>query len=280
MPTDPGSEALQLATQVNKIGFVEFTSDLVRNVYTTIVTSSMDQLKAYADFVRVVSKSLSEYQNQALGGSDATSQTATANSYIKDVLGIADPNANPIPLTPDQVSSLSDNFSGIKRAAAPIIITDAITVDAATKAGTITPDNLRLFVIEKIKVAATDSYEILKTILKIGMQKIVVSDGYIETKLTFHVDSTDTQGRTSTDSATRSMSKNFGGGLNAGAGGILGKILGATIGGSIGGGKQSTELKVNVVNETSASALNVKIDVTGLVRIAFRTESFPTPPNM
>lgn len=43
--------------------------------------------------------------------------------------------------------------------------------------------SLRSFVIEKLKASATNFYELLKTILQIGMQKIVVTDGTIETKL-------------------------------------------------------------------------------------------------
>ena len=38
--------ALAAASQLEKIGFVDFTVDLVRDVYNVIVKASTDQLKA------------------------------------------------------------------------------------------------------------------------------------------------------------------------------------------------------------------------------------------
>ena len=46
--------AMAAATQLEKIGFVDFTVDLVKGVYEVIVKASMDQLKGYAELVSQV----------------------------------------------------------------------------------------------------------------------------------------------------------------------------------------------------------------------------------
>ena len=50
-----GSRALAAASQLEKIGFVDFTVDLVKGVYEVIVNASMEQLEAYAELVTKVS---------------------------------------------------------------------------------------------------------------------------------------------------------------------------------------------------------------------------------
>lgn len=278
MPEDKGSQALALATQVRKIEFVEFTNDLVRNVYSTIVTSSMDQLRAYAEFVRQVSKSVAEYQQQVTGKTSAE-QNATADTYIKDVLKL-DPSQSSFTFKPEEVPGLKEHFAGIKRPTDNKTIGEVITADATTGSSTISRDDLRVFVIEKLNSQAKDSYEILKTILKIGMQKIVVSDGVIETKLTFHIDASDVQSRTATEYQSRASGWGIGGGISGRytLGGLVGVLTGSFIGGGISGGYSSRTLNVSVVNETSYAALNVRVDIIGGVKINFRTETFPAPP--
>src|SRR3990172_1509335 len=81
-----GERALAAASQLEKIGFVDFTVHLVQGVYEVIVKASMDQLKSYADFVNMISKSLAQYQDDLIGADGSTKQVTTVDSYIKDVL--------------------------------------------------------------------------------------------------------------------------------------------------------------------------------------------------
>lgn len=278
---DAGKIALGLSTQLNKIGFVEFTSDMVRNVYSIIVTSSMDQLRAYADFVQQVAKTLTEYQDEVVG--TGTAQEVTADSYIKDVLGLTP--AISITLSADQIQALKEHFGGVTSTTTPVTIADAITVTVPTdpdSGGNISLENLRKFVIEKLRANATDSYELMKTILKIGMQKIVVADGEIASKLTFHVDSSDVQMASSYEYTEKASSwgvrANLLGRFGGSSGSVAGVAFGKFIGGTISGGYAARKINVVVVNEVSTAAVNLRIDIIGSVRIGFRTETFPAPP--
>ena len=99
------------------------------------------------------------------------------------------------------------------------------------------------------------------------MQKVVVTDGYIGTKLMFHVDATDQKSRVATEAQQKANSWSVKG--NASARWGWGKA-------SVSGGYQASSLKVRAVNERSMSAVNLSADLTGEVRINFKTETFPS----
>ncbi len=260
-----GQRAMAAVTQLQKIGFVEFTVELVRGVYEVIVKASMDQLKAYADFVASVAKTLEEYRSEAVGKDD-TERKEKADSYIKEVLGLSI-DTDPIALNDDQKNALIEHFSGMKiqitegseEVAIENVISETKTIDLA---------KLEAFVLEKLKKNAEDSYNLMVTILKIGMQKVVVTNGQIRTKLTFHVDASDTYSKTSMDYKTRSSRWGV-------RGGIASSILSSFIGGGISGGYGGSKLNVSVVNEKSTAATNITVDIIGEVNIYFRTDTFP-----
>lgn len=267
---DAGTRAMATVTQLESIGFVDFTVSLVRGVYEVIVEASIDQLKAYADFVNSVAKTLDQYQIDVVG-KDSAEEKEKADSYIEEVLGF-DIDVDPVTLTKEQQESLKEHFSGI-------INEEKKTIEEMIKDNKITLDDLRDFVIEKLKENAKDSYNLMVTILKIGMQKVVVTNGQIRTKLTFHVDATDTYSKTSDEYNTKSRNWGIRGGVR-GRYGISGKFaevtMGKFIGGGISGGYGSQKLNVKVVNEKSTAATNVTVDIIGEVNIFFRTETFPT----
>jgi hypothetical protein len=267
-----GSRALAAASQLEKIGFVDFTVDLVKGVYEVIVNASMEQLEAYAELVTKVSKSLEEYQDEVLGPDEAEKQEKAEN-YITEVLGFK--KQDTYTLTDDQATALREHLAGIsvQEDEQNKGIDDYITVSGTSKE--ITHENLVKIVLEKLKKSTEHSYDLLKTILKIGMQKVVVTNGEIRTKLTFHIDASDDYSKTSNQYSNNSSGWGIGGGFSGSGTGLVGKIFGASLGIGLSGGYSSRKLSVNVVNEKSTSATNVNVDILGEVRINFRTETFP-----
>lgn len=274
MPEGGIDKGLNAITKLESIGFVEFTTHLVRDVYRTIVEASMDQLKAYAEFVSAIAKTAAEYETEVLG--DATAQEGQADSYIKDVLGLTIPSSptttTSLSLTEDQATALKQHFLGVTAGITPHLIDSDITAE-------ITLGNLRDFVIAKLKKQTKESYDLIKTILKIGMQKVVVTSGEIHTKLTFHVDAADTYDKTATDYSQKASSWGVRGGIS-GSKGISGSAKGITvsklISGGISGGYSGSKISVRVVNEKTTAATNLAVDILGEVRILFRTDTFPS----
>jgi hypothetical protein len=299
---EPSLEStMSLTTQVSKIGFVEFTTDLVKNVYNVIVQASMDQLKQFADLVKDVSKPLGEYQRSlGLGSSDdphpttvtdaSKSLLANCEKYATDVLGITgvptsstDPTIasysidgadfttvkdkrNAVisdlkgidfdPNTPDPVGTIEDTNT---MPAEPTTAVTTLAIGSKT--------NLDKIIALKLRKGAEDNYNLLVTILKLGMQKIVVDKGLIATKLTFHVDAQQTESKATSNVNIKSKSFSLGGGVSGGF---------AKLGGRISGGYSNTNLSVSVVNEKSSAVANLAVDIVGEVRIEFRTDSFPS----
>jgi hypothetical protein len=253
-----GSRALAAASQLEKIGFVDFTVDLVKGVYEVIVNASMEQLEAYAELVTKVSKSLEEYQDEVLGPDEAEKQEKAEN-YITEVLGFK--KQDTYTLTDDQATALREHLAGIsvQEDEQNKGIDDYITVSGTSKE--ITHENLVKIVLEKLKKSTEHSYDLLKTILKIGMQKVVVTNGEIRTKLTFHLDASDDYSKTSNQYSNNSSGWGVGGGLSGSGTGLVGKIFGASLGIGLSGGYSSRKLSVNVVNEKSTSATNVNGDI-------------------
>lgn len=264
--------ALAAASQLEKIGFVDFTVDLVKGVYEVIVKASMDQLKAYADFVTAISKSVAEYQKDIVGNSDEE-QGKKADQYIAEVFGLQP--ADNYTLTPEQAEAVKSNLAGVTvkdGSGNDKAIQDFMTGDPPS----VSHADLRKFALQKVKKAAEDSYNLIKTILKLGMQKVVVTNGEIRTKLTFHVDAEDSYGKTKSNTASKASGWGISGGTSFNVGGMFGKLIGGAFGGSLSGGYSSRKLSVSVVNERSSSATNVNVDIIGEVKIQFRTDSFPS----
>jgi hypothetical protein len=282
-----GQEAMNLVGGLEKIGFVDFTVDLVKGVYECIVQASMDQLKAYGEFVNQIAKSVADYQSEIAGGDDAA-QKSKAKSYIRDVLGLNPASgeatdSTEYPLTDEQVTALKQHFAGVLVKHTTDSTDDpAKAIDDTSHITDASPNQkikhavLQSFVTAKLQVGAEQSYNLIKTILKLGMQKVVVTSGEIYTKLTFSVDASDTASTTSNSYDTKSSGWGISAMASASAiGGITSKILGNNAV-AVGGGYSSRKLNVKVVNEQSASAVNVSVDIIGEVRIQFRTETFPS----
>lgn len=271
--SNAGDRAVGAVSQLSKIGFVEFTTGLVTNVYETIVHASLDQLKAYGDLVATVADTLAKYQDDAIGDTDGKRQR-TVDSYVRDVLRIplADPAPDPVALTPEQKALLSKEFAGQT-------IDDGEQeqpIDHYLQGSSIALSPLRQFVLDKLRANTKHSYDLIKTMLQLGMQKVVVTDGDIETKLTFHVDAADSTDKNQATTDSRRTGWGVGGSLTGQlGGGVAGKLVGSFLGGTVGGGYTNSKINVTVVNERSAAATNVNIDVIGHVNIRFRTDTFP-----
>ncbi len=272
--TKKSEEALEVLGQVQNLGFVEFTSDLVRNVYKVITDSAMEQLQSYGDLVTTVSKSLAEYQKDVTGitFNDAailSDDNKTAlDSYIEDVLGFTTWQGTPPKhnVSVENLEMLESHFVGITildetilKAIGSFVINDEIE-----------KDDLRTFVYHKIAKSSSQNFSVLTTIIKLGMQKVVVTDGTIHTKLVFHVDSTESESKTSTEVARKASSWGVSGSVSANWG------WGSA---SVSGYANSSKVRVKVVNEKSNAAVNVNADIIGSVTIKFRTETFP-PTNL
>lgn len=194
---------------------------------------------------------------------------------------------------PDNSAAKVDDTSYTKPPTQPpnasVLFDEVLKVDNVTNPTTweIDASHLHRFALAKLKKEVKASYDKLVVVLKLGMQKVVITDGEIATSLTFHTDSTDSDSLDSTTAETESdvRSRGFtaslrgrGSGSRSGplSGGIISRSLGGSISASGGASRVRSKLKVNVVNEKKAAVTNLSVDITGRVKICFRTDAFPS----
>lgn len=267
--------------------FVDFTTSLVTNVIEVIVGSTIDQLEAYADLVANVSGTVAEYQARTFPNLEA--EGGDAIKYINDVIGPTYGATTPwvaldnpggviasttIDLDPAKLSEFLAQFGGILVSDKPI---GDIAVIPDPAAPAISSENLYAFTVAKFKKQTQTGYDQLVTILKLGMQKVVITNGRIATSLVFKSSGRDSDSAQSTEKKSSDLV------VGANIGGTLSKRLmkKATTGKLAISGKYS-QSQLSVLTEQKSATNSVDITITGGVELNFRTESFPsfdpTPP--
>ena len=304
--------------------FTDFTADLVHDVFKVVVDSTMEQLEAYADLVAKVSGSLADYEARMLGNTDSQKQKAL--DYINQVIikEFCPPsqalltmndvdNAATLIFDPAKVTALRTLMAGVQAtikvselpndsaakkddpsyqkpvpppSEAPVLFDEALRAITTPVEWSILASHLHAFALEKLKKDVKASYDRLVVLLKLGLQKVVVTDGEISTSLTFHTDSTDSDEfntsnvESEVDTRSRGFTVALGASGNRRRSGPLGQsIINRSLGGSISGSggmsRVRSKLKVNVVNEKKVAITNLSVDITGRVMLRFRTDFFP-----
>lgn len=281
--------------------FVDFTSDLVRNVLETVIDSTVDQLEAYADLVAQVSGTLADYQARTLGAPPADAAKGYINDVVIQLFGkhkdtpvkwsAESPTPAEIEFDAATLDELKANFAGVLAPTAastsPGTFDKALLEPTATTSTSMKTADLKAFAQAKLERDTEASYRTLITLLKLGLQKIVMTDCTIRTSITFHVDSQDTSERTSSQQAIDYSAKSLSWGVNAAlsgsrtqrgklAGNLVARSLGGSISGGASGSRVSSNLKVNLMNERKTSVLNTSIDITGFVELKFKSDYFPS----
>ena len=253
MPTS--SEALKLQASTITT-FSDFTINLIDQVFNGIVNASIRQMSAFADLVARVSKPLEEFQNE-IAGSNASEQKIIADTYIRDVLKLT--VATNVNLSASDADDLKKHFAGIAVSDKPI--DDSIT--ASGSAFRIPLTGLEPFVTDKLRGDAAKNYEALTTVLKLGMQKIVITEGEIATSVFFRFTESE-NARSSGEKKSVSAEAFVKNKTNAGLGSFKTKST------------SGLELSLSVLNESASAASNITEAIMGKVTIKFRTDSFPS----
>lgn len=259
------NDAVVAATRLNEIGFVEFTTKLVSDVFDTLVASNLRQQQAFIELLQATSKTLTTYVNE-------TKDDIGPGEIMQVLTAIAPRNAD-TPATSDSPTAITpggklsaDEASTVNTA---LTITDpasnAVSNDKAAKAGVLDDkaiDTLRDAVAQRV---AANKYTLLKEMLKLGMLRLVVTDGTIETGLNFHTYGSDYL----RNNASRYSSSQFQFKANAKTGGIISAWVSASA------STAYTSVAVSTSNTASGSNSGVDITITGGVKINFKSDYLP-----
>ena len=266
------SFAIQNASQLDEIGFPEFTTKLITDIFEAILKSNIQQLEAYSNLVEKLSKTITVFINETKDDIDAeeildflsvsgvTDSVVFALSKEEDRTKVL--NTIPVEGTNITDQDLAPITSAVVSPTSEY--TNPIVVDAS-----ITIDDLRKAVANRI---SQSKYQLLKDMTRIGLIRTYPESGHIKTKLLFNTYDFSSYVQNSVDA------KNETKGFNASVGGVFNKILGKNKGsfnlsGGISGGW--SKVTVKTVTERTIKNTGTNIDVLGEVVLNIKTDVLP-----
>jgi hypothetical protein len=189
-----------MANLVKEIDFPAFVGGLVDGVFNSIVTSSIKQMEAYAELVKNVSKSVDQYMKDNV--SEQNARDYLVQRYPEHLeMDFAQETPKLKPREGADEANLPDFFSdlGLK---APLPSLDQ--------------DNLEQQLMPAARQRiAMDRQQMLATMVMMGVNRLVVTNGTIEATCLFRLDTRDTRIRdrvgTSTQNVTDTMHSERGG---------------------------------------------------------------------
>jgi hypothetical protein len=259
----------QFGELVKKVDFPNFVSGLIQNVFRAIVDSSIQQMHAYGELLANVAKTVDQFAQDNLTENNARDWLAQKypgklgidTSEMSSGFAAGDTTAA---VTPKLVTKGEDAEADLKTISTDLGLDKPIT-DISD------PDQEQNLVIKARLQMARQRQQLLASMVVLGINRIVVTDGLIHAKVVFDLQASDVAQRGAKaslydkkeDSSTTTSA--IGGWLPIG----------------IGGGASSTSSSDHVttvqssLDETSESKAQVKANLTGEVRVNFKSDYFP-----
>lgn len=257
------SDAVNQASRLSEIGFPEFTTKLVTDVFDALVSANMRQTEAYIHLLREVSKSLTDFVNDTkddIGGDEIM-------QFLSKVIPPANASGDSSDATKLKVGgtlSVSAGNNEVEKLKNALKIPDDTNENVVT-GGAINQDKYNAILEAVAKRIAADKYELLQEMVKLGILRLVVEDGLIETRLTFN-----TYGSSFYQSKAKQYNRsNFSFRAKARTGGFVSLWCKASASTAYSSVSVSTAEKIN--QDRSGSSVNI----FGQVRINFKTDYLP-----
>lgn len=247
----------QFARLVQSVDFPAFVGGLINNVFQTIVASSIEQMRAYAELVANVAKSAGEYMNENIGIGQGRDYLA---DRFPDLLGVEvseDGKSKLIPRGEEMEAGLLEIQQTMGIPGPPI--------------QDINDEAQEIQLVNAARLAMAKSrQQLLASMVMLGINRIVVTDGSITAKVKFDMRATDTAKR---DYAASAYDKQTSRNQNTSAIGF--GFLGFG-GGSVNKNEQAHVATVSTsVDESSDSKLELNAKLQGEVRVNFKSDYLP-----
>ena len=173
----------QAARMVREIDFPSFVASLIEGTFHAIVKSSIEQMKAYAEMVRSVATSLNEFRDQNTTDNQARDGLVSRYPSLFQIsVGDSGPRVG---LRDDADTDNLPDFQKDLKLPQPVDNLDDDTIET------------QLVPAMRDEVALSRQ-KLLATIVMMGINRIVVTDGRINAKLRFQFSATETMKKNAT----------------------------------------------------------------------------------
>lgn len=237
---------------VQKVDFPAFVSGLVKGVFNAVVDASIQQMQAYAEMLAAVSKSVDQFASDHIP--DAQVRDQIARRYPSIV----------------QIDTSGDTAKLAMREGA-----DDKGVDIGKEFGLSGVDlsdeaaELQLVNAAKMEMAR-QRQQLMATMVLLGINRIVVTNGKINAKVVFDIQASDQAKRTAKAELHDEQSSSS----TEAAAAATWSPWGAAGGGFSASQSHSTTVG-SAVDDTSESKASLKAQLSGDVQLNFKSETFP-----
>ena len=250
MPPDPYT-VKNLGTAIATVDFPGFVASLIKGVFQAIVDASIQQMEAFAELVKNVSKSVDEYMKDNVTPNQARDYLA---GRYPDHLQVDVSGQQPkvVPKPDANETEMPDFFKDLGLSA-PVDSLDEQTAE-------------EVLVPAARQQLAIDRQRMLLMMVLMGINRLVVTNGSVKAAVIFDLDLSSTKGSTTDiatayDNTTNSKSQNsfFAGWFSP-------------------TWKSNSETKVNVTTSSkydSKDTAELKAKLTGDVSVQFASETMP-----
>jgi hypothetical protein len=249
--------AVKQATQefgrlVKKVDFPKFVSGLVKGVFNAVVDASIQQMQAYGELLSAVSKSVGEFAQDNISEGQARDHVASRYPSAVEIDTSGEGRAR-LRARADQ-----DQADVLRAFNLPP------GTDISDEAG-----ERKLMMAARMQMAQSRQ-RLLATMVLMGINRIVVTNGKINAKVLFDVEASDELKRH--QKAAMHDKENFETEANMEVGGFA-SFFG--IGGSAHTGYEHATTVESALQDDSESKAKMKAQLSGEVSLQFKSETFP-----
>lgn len=240
----------QLGEMVKKIDFPAFVAGLVNGVFKAVVDASIEQMKAYAEMLAAVSKSVDDFARDNIPDGAARDQIKSR-----------------FPSTVQVDTSGESSRLRLVEGANGDAIAEAYKVDLVD----LDSDDGEAALVAAAKLQlARERQQLMATMVLLGINRIVVTNGQINAKVVFDMRADDAARR----HATASLHDQQKSASSAGAVAAAWAPWGAA-GGYAHTSQSHVATVESAVDDTSEARAEVKAQLSGDVQLKFKSETFP-----
>jgi hypothetical protein len=239
----------EFANLVQAVDFPDFVASLVQGVFQAVVDASIQQMEAYGELLAATAKSVDQFAQDHISDEQVREQVASQHPSLLRIVRTSEGTSQ---LAPQEGA---DDMSALEQ------VTNSSEVINFSD-----PAEERKFIAAAKLEMARQRQKLMALMVMLGINRIIVTDGRINAKVVFDIEASDYAKRRASAGLTDvSDSESMGVGFTA-----------LPWGGT--GGYRKNRHKTTVrssVDDNSESKAQMKAQLTGDVRVNFRSETLP-----
>jgi uncharacterized protein YukE len=246
---------------IGSVDFPSFVGGLIQNVFQAIVTASIQQMNAYATLLKSVAQTVDQFAQDNISANNA-------RDWLVDKY----------PDTLQLDTSAADSEGGTPKVAPKEGREQAVAqigqdMHLAGPLGDISDEEQEGLLVQAARLQmARSRQQLLASMVILGINRIVVTDGGIKAKVIFSLAASDQAARAASASLYDNQSSMN---LNSVSTGFSTCGFGGSASASNTNMQQHVTTVRSAVDETSESKAEVKANLTGEVHVNFKSDYFP-----